>query len=157
MKKIILIDGNNVLHKSSVLKQLFIKDKIAARRSLIEKVKTRFGSGCNIEFYFDGHSDSKSSGVFFSGNKTADELIRSRLERSEDHRNFTVVSSDNFVTGLAKACGCIVISSEEFLKDIENDGLVFKGKNINELYIPDSEKPRSLSRKELEFFRDKFS
>ncbi|MBK9330817.1 MAG: NYN domain-containing protein [Ignavibacteria bacterium] len=161
MKKFILIDGNNVIHKSQALKQLFIKDKIAARRSLIEKVKTRFGSGCKIEFYFDGHSDSKSSGIFFSGNKTADELIRSRLERSEDHRNFTVVSSDTYITGLAKACGCIVRSSEEFLgefqKDIENDGKVFNGKNINERFIPDSEKPVSLSRKELDFYRKKFS
>ncbi|HAY33480.1 MAG TPA: NYN domain-containing protein [Ignavibacteria bacterium] len=157
MKKIVLIDGNNVIHKSPALKQLFAKDKNAARRSLIEKVKTRIGRGNSVEFYFDGHSDSKSSGIFFSGNKTADELIRSRIEKTEDHKNMTVVSSDTFITGLAKACGCAVRSSAEFLQSLENEDKVFNGKNINERYVPDNEKPKSSNRKELDFYRKHFT
>ncbi|MFZ1321162.1 MAG: NYN domain-containing protein [Ignavibacteria bacterium] len=154
--KIILIDGNNVIHKSALLKKIFMNDKIAARQSFVEKVKTHLGRGCKIEFYFDGHSEQSFSGIYFSGNKTADELIRKRIENSNDHRNMTVVSSDHGITGLAKICGCTIMKSEEFLIDLEGKENIFKGKNINHVIEKDNEKPNSVSRKELDFFRDKF-
>lgn len=154
--KIILIDGNNVIHKSIQFKKIFMNDKIAARQSFVEKVKTHLGRGYKIEFYFDGHSEQSFSGIYFSEDKTADELIRKKIENSTDHRNITVVSSDNGITGLAKVCGCTVIKSEDFLKDIEDKDKVFSGKNINHVIEKDNEKPNSVSRKELDFFRDKF-
>lgn len=155
--KIVLIDGNNVIHKSAQFKKIFMNDKIAARQSFVEKVKSHLGRGCRIEFYFDGYSEQNLSGIYFSGNKTADDLIRNRIEGSEDHRNITVVSSDNGITGLARVCGCTVKSSEEFLKELEGKENIFKGKNINHLLEKDNEKPNSVSRKDLDYFRDKFS
>ncbi|MBS1518671.1 MAG: NYN domain-containing protein [Bacteroidetes bacterium] len=155
MKKYLLIDVNNVIHKSPRLKSLFSKDKKHAILSFIEKVKTQFGRNFRIEFYLDGHGETTANNIFYSMSRTADELIRKRIEDSNNHRNLTVVSSDSYITGLAKACGCEVKSSEEFLKLTEEN--VFKDKNINHVLESESEKPKSVSRKDLDYYKNLFS
>lgn len=155
--KIILIDGNNVIHKSERFKKIFKADKENARNSFVEKVKSHFSRSYKVEFYFDGYGERKSAGIYFSGNKTADELIRDRIEKSSDNRKLTVISSDKGITDLAKVCGCSVISSDKFAVELEGNTHLFKNKNINHLLNTDNEKPNSVSKKEIDFFREKFS
>ena len=151
MKSLIIIDGNNLLNKSSV-KNCGGDQRI----NLYEIVKSRLPKSQNVIFFFDGFGDVKRSDIKYSNDKIADELMRTFIEKNYDKRNLTVVSSDRGITELARVCGCKVKTSEDYWKEIDH---TTKGKNINQLYISpeESEKPERLSKKELDEFRKYFT
>ena len=156
--KTIIIDANNVIHKDAQLKALFNKDKEAAQLALVEKVKAGLNKDEKAVFVFDGFGKSTNSSVIYSENKTADELIRKRIENFTDVKKLTIVSSDNGITGLARVCGCTVKSSENFLNEISKKQNVTSGKNINQNYLYDlNEKPESMNKKEIEEFKKYFT
>ncbi|HMR39428.1 MAG TPA: NYN domain-containing protein [Ignavibacteria bacterium] len=156
--KTIIIDANNVIHKDIQLKALFIKDKESAQLALVEKVKAGLNRDEKVFFVFDGHGKSGDNSVEYSGNKTADEIIRKRIETFKDVKKLTIVSSDNGITGLARVCGCKVKSSENFLNDLSKKQNVTSGKNINQNYLYDlNEKPDSMNKKEIEEFKKYFT
>lgn len=156
--KMIIIDANNVIHKDVQLKALFNKDKEAAQLALIEKVKAGSKPVEKIIYVFDGHGRSSNSSVIYSGNKTADDIIRTRIENLSDVKKLVIVSSDNGITGLARVCGCTVKSSESFLNEISIKKSITSGKNINQNYIYDkTEKPERMNKKEIEEFKKYFT
>lgn len=159
--KTIIIDANNVIHKDIQLKALFNKDKESAQLALIEKVKAGLRANEKAEYVFDGHGKSLNRSVEFSGSRTADEIIRNKIENLTDMKNLTIVSSDNGITGLARVCGCTVKSSENFLIEISNKKSITSGKNINQNYLYDKdekeEKPAGMNKKELEEFKKYFT
>lgn len=146
MEKII-IDGNNLMHKIP-----HIKD---SREAVVEAVKSRVQK--NVIFVFDGHGED-SVNIRYSGDKKADDIIRQYIEVNSGNTDLTVVSSDTDITGLAKACACRVIKSEDFWKSISaNDG-VTPDKNVNQLYqYDDDEKPGGMSRKDMKEFKKYFT
>lgn len=146
-----LIDGNNLMHKIP-----HIKD---SRDAVIAAVSSRL-KGKQIIFVFDGQGDSTGN-VIYSGIKSADEIIRQKIEKNSEKNSkdkmLTVVSSDNEIIGLAKVCGCKFERSEDFWKRISaNDGNT-TGKNVNELYHYDDEKPSGISKGDIKEFKKYFS
>lgn len=156
--KTIIIDGNNLIHKVQHLKTLFMKEKTSAQLALIESVKSRLSGNEKVIFVFDGFGMIKGKDVIFSNEMTADEVIRNRIEKFNDHKKLKVVSSDNDIINLAKVCGCEVQKSEEFRNDINKTNSITAGKNINQNFIyNDSDKPERMSRKEIDEFRKYFT
>lgn len=152
--KLIIIDGNNLIHCVPEIKKFFTRDKVAAQISIIEIVKSRTVINQKIIFVFDGHGVFKKDGAIFSEGKTADEVIREKIEKSSNSSKLKIVSSDSEITGFAKVCGCIIQRSEDFWKEINP----VKGKNINQNYIYDEfEKPERMSRREIDEFKKYFS
>jgi predicted RNA-binding protein with PIN domain len=126
-----LIDGNNVIGKSSKLFKLQSKDKQVARNLLVPLID-RYLANKKISaiIFFDGFPGEAipfSKGkIVYSYNFTADEKIKSEITITNNRRNLTVVSSDNEIINFAKVCGCRVLTSEEFLKEAN------KRKNVDE-------------------------
>lgn len=150
----IIIDANNLLHKVFKNKKV-LSENDSDRLSLVESVKSRLRNHDKVIFVFDGHGDIGTSSIIFSGNQSADTVIRKFIENFNNHILLTVVSSDNEISGFAKVCGCKVQSSEMFWQTINNPA---KDKNINQLFLYDKdEKPTGMSRKDLNEFRKYFT
>ena len=94
-----IIDGWNVIHKIPSLKSSFlIKEDFI---SFIRKYHLT-GSGNNrVTVVFDGRADlemarkERIADIVFSGGKTADELICSKVSQAKNKRQIVVVSDDN--------------------------------------------------------------
>lgn len=120
-----LIDGNNLIGKSKKLSQIQIKDKQAARTTLIPLID-RFLKTKKISatVFFDGFSNEAipfgKGKIVYSEKATADDKIKSVIENNNINarKRMVVVSSDNGIINFAKVCGCKVLSSEEFLKEL---------------------------------------
>jgi predicted RNA-binding protein with PIN domain len=154
--KTVVIDGNNLVHKAPPFKHTVNKSSNDVRLALAESVKSRLGNKIRTLFFFDGHG-TETAGIKFSGNSSADDAIKKFIEKSKKPGELKIVSSDNDITGLARAYGCAVQSSEEFWSEIDKDNIT-SGKNINQLFIyDDKEKPSGLSKKDLKEFRKYFT
>ena len=150
----IIIDANNLLYRVFKNKEVQSEND-NDRLSLVESVKSRLGNRNKAIFVFDGHGYSDNSSIIFSGNKSADTVIRKFIEKFSNHKLLTVVSSDNEIKRFAKVCGCKVQTSEVFWQTINNPA---KDKNINQLFLYDKdEKPSGMSRKDLNEFRKYFT
>jgi predicted RNA-binding protein with PIN domain len=153
--KTFILDSNNLIHKIPELKRLFSGNAESAQLSLIESVKTKVNKNYKLIFIFDGFGNVKRGYVEYSGNKTADEVIRKYIEDNYSRKTICVVSSDTEIQRLAKVCGCEVKNSEDFWKEINPSPL--KDKNINHLLYKDNEKPDRISKKELNEFKKYFT
>ncbi|MCX6161907.1 MAG: NYN domain-containing protein [Ignavibacteriae bacterium] len=154
--KTVIIDGNNLMHKMPNLKSRLKDNPETARLSLTETVKSKIKKGEKVIFVFDGFGGMiKSKDIIFSGCKTADEIIRKYIEDNYRKNEIKVVSSDMEILRLAKVCGCEIMKSEDYISEIRIAG--DKGKNINHLFINDSEKPDGMSKKDFEYFKNNFT
>jgi predicted RNA-binding protein with PIN domain len=118
-----IIDGNNVIHKSKPLSKLFIKDKQSPREKLIFKIEDSFqGRNVKITVHYDYFENVPIKAslvrIIYSDKKEADENIKKQIADEENRRNLIVVSSDNGIKTFARKCGCEVISSEDFIKQL---------------------------------------
>jgi uncharacterized protein len=117
-----IIDGNNLIGKMHRIKS---KDKITDREQL-SFILERFFSGkkTKVSLHFDGHKNLpiKVSGIkiIYSENRTADELIKNEIEKTDNRKNITLVSSDNNLREFARVCSCSVMSSEDFINEINS-------------------------------------
>jgi predicted RNA-binding protein with PIN domain len=152
MKKFIIIDGNNLIHKIPELKNLFNKNPESAQLGLYEKLRTRMFREDKMILVFDGYGNEKS-GMIYSGKLTADEIIRRFIEENHEKNAISVVSSDNYITSLARACGCEVIKSESFIKE----ETAKKEKTQKSTDTGSGEKPEYATKKEIEEFKKLFS
>ena len=149
----VIIDGNNLLHKMQNLKKLFASNPESAQLSLYETVKGKLSKNDKLILVFDGFSSIKSSNIIFSGVKTADEIIRKYIEENYQKKSMAVISSDNEIISIAKACSCEILKSEDFVSEKKT----LKNENINHLMPKDSEKPEGMSKRDFDFFKNKFS
>lgn len=122
MKKYI-IDGNNLIGKIKLLSNLQKKDKQASREKLAHLVDRYFANKkIEVILNFDGFANQKISvskvRLVYSDKISADDKIKKQIEAEKNKRNIIVISSDNNVREFAKVCGCEVISSEDFGKEI---------------------------------------
>ena len=118
-----IIDGNNLIGKIRVLKSLHKKSKIKSAEKLAFIVGRFFtGKNAAVNLYFDGFQSEviKVSGIkiIHSGNKTADEKIKSEIEKSSNPRNIILVTSDNNLAEFGRVCSCMVVPSESFSKTL---------------------------------------
>lgn len=148
MKKTILIDGNNLMHK--------IYGSPDNHNALISSVRNYLGSKFKLIFFFDGIKKIEDKDVLFSGKKEADELIKNFIQTNNKPENLVVISSDTSIVSFAKTFGCEYKSAEKFKSEL-NSSHITKEKNINQNYIyNDSEKPSGISKKDLDTFRKLF-
>jgi hypothetical protein len=137
-----IIDGNNLIGKISSLKHL--PDKQVAREKLALLLEKYFhGRKVKVSLHFDGFENNpiKISGVkiYYSQNRTADEMIKNEIEKIKNTKSVIAVSSDTEVASFAKVCGCQIKSSESFYKE-----LITSNKKSSE-----SEKPTDFNKEEF--------
>lgn len=116
-----IIDGNNLIGKISSLKNL--SDKQVAREKLALLLEKYFyGKKVKVSLHYDGFENIpiKISGIkiFYSKNHSADEMIKSEIEKIKNTKSVITVSSDTEVASFAKVCGCQIKSSESFYKEL---------------------------------------
>lgn len=153
--KTLIIDGNNLIHKSDNLKKQFSKDKTASQRILIETLKGKLSGFKTVIIVFDGHGNFTERNVFFSENKSADEVIKSKIGSFKNPKLLCIVSSDNEIVNFSRKCCCEVLKSEVFWKMINNIDTNSNKEDINHYY--DYDKPPNMSKKEMDYFRKAFS
>lgn len=122
MKKYI-IDGNNVIGKIQSLANLQKKDKQASREKLAHFVDRYFANKkVEVFLHLDGFASQKiktgKAKLVYSDKAAADDKIKKQIVAEKNKRNLVVVSSDNNIREFAKVCGCSVILSEDFGKDV---------------------------------------
>lgn len=156
--KTIIIDGNNLIHKVEKFKRQFLKDKEAAQIAMIEAVKAHLRKNEKAIFVFDGFGNLKKPDIIFSNEITADEVIRKTIEKFKNPKLLKVVSSDHNIIDFAKVCGCVILKSEDFWKELKTGNSPTEGKNINQNYIYDKlEKPERMSKREIDEFKKYFT
>jgi predicted RNA-binding protein with PIN domain len=146
----VIVDGNNLIHKTADLKKLFRENPESAQLSLYEKLKTKLHRSDKLVLVFDGFGSIKSGSIIFSGSITADEVIRKYIEENYEKKAMALITSDNGITGIAEKCGVEILKSEDFAtgsKTIRTEKSYKQEKQ---------EKPESISRKDFNFFKDKF-
>jgi predicted RNA-binding protein with PIN domain len=126
-----LIDGNNLIGHT---KAITSRPSAYARQLLVEYVSGFLESTHRKAIIvFDGSSaplrkTSRVQLLFAGPNSSADELIRRRVESSENRRELCVISSDNAVYGYARTCGVKALKCHEFNRLIREAG----GRKIEE-------------------------
>ncbi len=118
-----IIDGNNLIGK---IKNLFAAQKLNpqnSREQLVHILDRYFSTKKQkLSLHFDGFPGigikSVKGRISYSGNKTADYEIKKEIERTNNPRLLTVVTSDHEIQNFAKVCGCKVIKSEDFKKQL---------------------------------------
>lgn len=153
--KTIIIDSNNLIHKIPEYRKLFLENPESVQLTLIESVKSKMKGNFEIIFVFDGFGNLKRKNVEYSGNNSADNVIRKFIEDNYIKKAIFVVSSDSEITRLAKICGCEIKKSEDFWRELNPH--ITKGKNINHLLYKENEKPDRISKKELEEYKKYFT
>jgi predicted RNA-binding protein with PIN domain len=123
MRKVVFIDGYNLLRKQPRWNALLRSHADAARAACVRAVTRSLGHDTDAVLVFDGHGKPIVSGcrmrVVFAASSSADAWIRRQLESIARPRNAMVVSSDHEVTRHARAMGAGVCRSEDFLRSIE--------------------------------------
>jgi len=139
-----IIDGNNLIHKIPALKNLQQKDKQLSREKIALMIDRFFISkNVKVEIVFDGFPNeainTSKARIYYSEKEKADNLIRRKIEFSDNPKLITIVSSDTDITNLARKCSCKIIASENFAKEIQSN------KNKDE----EIEKTKSISNDEI--------
>ena len=125
-KRVVILDGYNVIHKIPALEAQFRQSLEASRRALLRMCREWTATRRDVwRFWvvFDGDSDVIGTGteggqgvvpLYTRSGETADARIVSLLSsRSGDYR-FAVVSEDNFVRRNARALGADVLRVSDF-------------------------------------------
>jgi predicted RNA-binding protein with PIN domain len=138
-----IIDGNNVIGKNSVLKKLQLKDRQSSREKLALIIERNFSrKNVKISLHFDGHPNTgikiQKGKIIYSGNLTADEMIKKEIESSRNPRILSLVTSDLNLSDFARKCSCKIIPSEEFIKRITSSSSAEEeNRRIQELNNPE--------------------
>ena len=113
------IDGNNLIGKIKLLNQIQKKNKQQSREKLAYLLGSYFNKKkASVNLHFDGFENDaiRISGIkiIYSGSLTADEKIKSEIERNKNPKNIILVTSDSNLAEFGRVCSSQVIKSEEF-------------------------------------------
>ena len=129
-KKVLIVDGYNVIFALDYLKKLAETNIDSAREELLDNL-TYYQAGRDEEVIVvfdayqvkDGVERKEACGdlvVYYTKeNQTADSLIEQLSQKLGRKREVLVVSSDSLIRLTAMSFGCLVKSSSEFGKDME--------------------------------------
>jgi predicted RNA-binding protein with PIN domain len=127
MARVILIDGNNLIHRTPELKTLVNYDFTRCREKLIEILKQyiKIMQNYEIMLIFDNKlllgntTDYGRLKVIYidSRYQDADTFIKEKVVKKD--RFYIVVSSDNSVFHFCENAGAVSIKSEEFIKRVK--------------------------------------
>jgi predicted RNA-binding protein with PIN domain len=118
----LVIDGYNVIFRTSYLGAMADKDLMKARNvvtKIARQYQQKIGGIDKIKVVFDGQDKYKGMSTCpyqkYSGTGQGDTEIIRTIEQFAIKYNVSVVSNDNFVKNNARAHGASVITTEEFL------------------------------------------
>lgn len=114
-----ILDGNNLIGKSSSLSKIQKKDKQSSREKLVYMLDRYFSQKkFTVYLHLDGFPgealNSSRMKIVYSEKQTADEKIKMQIANSTSRKNITLVTSDLNLAEYGKVCGSKVISCEEF-------------------------------------------
>ena len=127
-----LVDGYNVLHTSSVLRPLALRDFEAARESLVEKL-VRFCAAANraVTVVFDGRGaegrprgQGQPGGVsglviqYAPPQLSADAVIERMVYTARHRLDCVVVSSDRGLRDLCRGMGSLTMDADHFIRTV---------------------------------------
>lgn len=132
MPTIYYIDGYNVLHKSSKLRPLAMKDFEAARDALVEQVAAYCTAvGKRAVIVFDGRGDQKHPEralpkAFAQGleilyspkDVSADAVIERLIYKSAHRLDLVVVSNDRGLRDLCRNLGALTMEADNFIESL---------------------------------------
>ncbi|MGA7721524.1 MAG: NYN domain-containing protein [Ignavibacteriaceae bacterium] len=124
-----IVDGNNVIHKVKAFSKFIKTDKQSPREKLIFMIENYFqGRSVKITIHYDGFERlpirASIVKIIYSDKRSADDKIKHQIEDADNPRNIIVVTSDTGIKAFARKCGCEVISSENFIKQLLSRGKV---------------------------------
>jgi len=127
----LIIDGYNVIFTGEGLRRMAIKDRRSARDRLVEMLGDYLhNKRIQATVVFDGRGGivdaesvlpGKLQVLYSTDRQTADDLIIVTIKGSGNPRSFIVVSSDGAVRTEARALGCEVIGSKNFLERLTQE------------------------------------
>lgn len=136
-EKIIIVDGYNVIFAWKELKELSklnvdsAKDKLV---SILSEYKAIIGT--NIILVFDGYKVKNNPGsvvekeditvVHTKEGETADAYIERYAKSNMDKKSITVVTSDGLIRQLTFGNNCMVVSSIDFEREVEQSKQIFR-------------------------------
>lgn len=117
------IDGNNLIGKIKILWEIQQKDKQSSREKLVYILDRYFARHNNkAVLYFDGFPgtaiNSSKVKIQYSEKKSADDHIRTAIDRNKNPRNLMIVTSDHALMNYASVCRCEILSSSAFASEI---------------------------------------
>jgi predicted RNA-binding protein with PIN domain len=118
-----IIDGNNLIGKDKSLNQIQKRNKQQSREKLTYMLSRYFSNTkASVSLHFDGFENDtirvSKIKIFYSGRLTADEKIKSEIEKSKNPRNNILITSDNNLAEFGRVCSCHIIKSEEFVNQL---------------------------------------
>ena len=124
VERLIIIDGYNVIHASSDLKQWMPQHKERAREKLFESVRAIHSiESVRMLCVFDSSNETLEveypfrektfESIFAPASLTADGVIERLLVRVKDKASVTVVSNDNLVREATRSNGALVIRPDD--------------------------------------------
>ena len=138
-----IIDGNNLIGKIKSLNKLHRKNKKQSAEKLAFMIGRNFSKKkVSISLHFDGVQRDiirvPGLKINYSGTVSADEKIKSEIEKSKNPKNIILVTSDNNLAEFGRVCSCQVIKSEVFSKQLISADSSDEEKNrIEELDNPE--------------------
>jgi len=114
-----IIDGNNLIGKINKLSTVQKTNPQNSREQLVHIIDRYFArKKQRVSLHFDGFPGIgiklNKGKIYYSRSKTADYEIKQEIERANNPRLITVVTSDHEIQNFAKVCGCKIIKSEYF-------------------------------------------
>ncbi|MCK5147685.1 NYN domain-containing protein [bacterium] len=123
MGRLYIVDAYNLMHQMPSIKKMMDSDLQRSRELLINMLSSFVGKRrIKLTLVFDGvggigHPTTPASGmkIIFSRNgEKADPLIKRLVDRLDQPRLCTVVTSDNEIVRYVRQYGCKIISSNIF-------------------------------------------
>lgn len=127
-----IVDGYNVVHKSSLLRPLALQDFEAAREAFIEKlVNYCLATGHRVTVVFDGRDayarihEGQSirgvpglSAVYSPEHLSADAVIERMVYSARNRLECVVVSNDRGLRDLCRGLGALTMEPDHFIRTI---------------------------------------
>ena len=119
-----IIDGNNLIGKIPSLFKLQKKDGQLSREKLAFILESYFINKRNnkVSLHFDGFLNQvirvNAIKIIYSGKRSADDEIKHEIENEKNRRNLIIITSDHNILQFASVCGCDIMTSEQFSREI---------------------------------------
>ena len=121
-----IIDGYNVIHKTPFLDHEKLKDAREALLRFIDKYRPQGSPKNKITVVFDGKDNFLNfpsqfdTHIVFTKGESADDYIKSFVDRSRNPKNLRIVSNDKDLVLYCRSAGSSIISVDIFIKSCCN-------------------------------------
>ncbi|MBL7131590.1 MAG: NYN domain-containing protein [Candidatus Omnitrophica bacterium] len=117
-----IVDGYNVIKKTAFLNHKKLKDARDALLSFIDKYRPHGSYNNQITVVFDGRDDifgfkhNYDFCIIFTRNESADDRIKSLIDKTSNPKNIIVVSDDKDIKFYCRSQGAKILGVDDFIK-----------------------------------------